>query len=212
MKSVLGLLLVIALSFGAFSIWRTQAGSLKLGDDLMQDKPINKPVATFAGGCFWCLESEYRSRDGVLFTRVGYMGGKNDNPTYNQVSSGTTNHAEVVEITYDPEQVTYEELVRYFLTSAHDPTQLNRQGVDVGTQYRSAIFYHSKEQEDIARKIIAELEAEKYYSNDIVTQVVPAETFWEGENYHQQYYEKYEDENGQPHIRVMLKKQKLLVK
>ena len=155
---------------------------------------------------FWCVESEFRTMNGVLYTRVGYMGGETDRPRYRAVATGETGHAEVVEITYDPDKISYKDLITFFLTKAHDPTQLNKQGVDVGTQYRSEIFYHDDEQKQIAEEIIASLN-EGEYDGKIVTKVSPAETFWMGEDYHQQYYEKYEQERGQIHPRVYFKRQ-----
>jgi peptide-methionine (S)-S-oxide reductase len=178
------------------------------GPDLMDTKPEGYPVATFAGGCFWCTESEYRAQAGVLFTRVGYTGGHMDNPKYEDTHDSKSGHAEAVEITFDPKKTSFEKLVRYFMTEAHDPTQLNRQGPDTGTQYRSAIFYHDDEQKKIAEDVIRELTAAKKYKDPIVTEVVPATKFWEAEDYHQQYYEKYEAKTGQPHINDLLKRQK----
>ncbi len=172
----------------------------------MSEKPEGYPVATFAGGCFWCTESEYRALDGVLYTRVGYMGGQTDNPTYRDITTGKTGHAEVVEVTFDPAKISFAVLTEFFLTKAHDPTQLNRQGVDVGTQYRSAIFPANEAQEEAAKAVIKKVDESGHYDDPIVTTIEPLSTFWEGEDYHQQYYEKYQEENGVPHIRVMLKK------
>lgn len=182
------------------------------GEDLMSEKPETYPIAMLAGGCFWCLESEFRAKDGVLYTRVGYIGGKTKNPDYRSITTGQTGHAEAVEITFDPEKITYEELIRYFLAAAHDPTQLNRQGVDVGTQYRSEIFYYSDEQKQTAEDMIKAINAEKLYSSPIVTKVSEADTFWLGEDYHQQYYEKYEQQKGSIHPRVIYKKNKKKLK
>ncbi len=168
---------------------------------LRSEKPAGYPVATFAGGCFWCVEHTMLKREGVLYTRVGYTGGTLDHPTYEQVSTGDTGHAEAVEITYDPKIVSYPDLVRYFMTTAHDPTQKNRQGVDVGTQYRSAIFTHSATQAKEAKDVIAALNTDR----KIVTEVTPATTFWQAEDYHQRYYDTYEKVNGRKHIRVLLK-------
>ena len=176
------------------------------GDDLMTEKPEAYPTAMLAGGCFWCLESEFRAKDGVLYTRVGYIGGHTESPDYRSVTTGRTGQAEAVEITFDPEKITYKELIRYFLSAAHDPTQLNHQGVDVGTQYRSEIFYYSAEQKQTAENMIQAINAEKLYNSPIVTQVSQAGTFWLGEDYHQQYYEKYERQNGSIHPRVIYKK------
>ncbi|MCX7717900.1 MAG: peptide-methionine (S)-S-oxide reductase MsrA [Candidatus Sumerlaeaceae bacterium] len=145
--------------------------------------------ATFGAGCFWGVEAAFRRVKGVTATAVGYMGGTKDNPTYKEVCTDTTGHAEVVEVTYDPAQVSYEDLLKVFWDS-HDPTQLNRQGPDIGTQYRSVIFYHSPEQEAAARASLAALEKAKRFRRPIVTQVEPASTFWRAEEYHQQYLEK----------------------
>lgn len=176
----------------------------------MSEKPEGYPIATFAGGCFWCTESEFRALDGVLFTEVGYMGGTLDNPTYRDITIGTTGHAEIIQITYDAEKINYRDLTAFFFTQAHDPTQLNRQGVDKGTQYRSAVFYHDAEQKQIAEEVIAKLTEEKRFKKPIVTTLEEASTFWPGEDYHQQYYEKYAEETGKDHIRVVLKKAKKL--
>ena len=145
--------------------------------------------ATFAAGCFWGVEACFQQLPGVLSTAVGYEGGKLDNPTYNDVCTDRTGHAEAVEIDYDPAKITYERLLEEFF-SLHDPTQLNRQGPDWGAQYRSVVFFHSPEQEAAAKAFIARLTEEKRYSRPIVTQVVHAETFWRAEEYHQRYLEK----------------------
>lgn len=142
-------------------------------------------LATFAGGCFWCLDAAYRQLDGVLDVKAGYMGGKTLNPAYEQVCTGETGHAEVVQITYDPARISYSSLLEWFW-KLHDPTQLNRQGDDIGTQYRSAIFYHSPEQEQEAK---ASLAAEQsFWDTPIATIIQQAEQFWPAEDYHQDYY------------------------
>lgn len=205
MKYILTIALTIIIAAFAYPVL-AGAGLLKQGQDLMETKPENYPSVTFAGGCFWCTESEFRGIDGVLFTRVGYMGGELKNPTYQDITTGRTGHAEVIEVTYDPKKTSFKDLTRFFLTKAHDPTQLNRQGVDVGTQYRSAIFYADEEQKKIAAELIQEIDAEGIYDKPIVTTLEPLSTFWLGEGYHQQYYEKYKEEKGQDHIRVILKK------
>ena len=174
----------------------------------METKPKGYPTATFAGGCFWCTESEYRAINGVLHTRVGYMGGDLKNPTYQDITTGRTGHAEVVQVTYDPKKLPYKDLVEFFLVKAHDPTQLNRQGVDVGTQYRSAIFYADEAEKQAAQDVIQYVTDMKIYRKPIVTTLEPLSTFWDGEEYHQQYYEKYEQQNSVPHIRVIMKKGK----
>ena len=145
--------------------------------------------ATFGAGCFWGVEAAFRSVKGVVSTQVGYSGGRTSAPTYEQVCSGRTGHAEAVEVTYDPTQVSYDDLLRVFWEN-HDPTTPNRQGPDVGEQYRSAIFVHSPEQEVAAKASAAALEAEKRFRRPIVTQIVPAGPFYRAEEYHQQYLEK----------------------
>jgi peptide-methionine (S)-S-oxide reductase len=145
--------------------------------------------ATFAAGCFWGVEAAFRQIDGVSSTRVGYTGGDLENPTYKDVCGDRTGHAEAVEVDYDPAKVKYDDLLQVFWEN-HDPTQLNRQGPDHGSQYRSAIFYHSPEQEQAARASKEKLEKSDRFSRSIVTQIVPAVTFYEAEDYHQQYLEK----------------------
>lgn len=142
--------------------------------------------ATFAAGCFWGVEEAFRTLDGVLETAVGYMGGNVDNPTYQLVCNGETGHAEVVDLTFDPEVVGYQQLLEKFWAK-HNPTCLNFQGWDVGTQYRSVIFYHSEEQRRLAVHSKAELDASDKYSDPIVTEITPAGPFWRAEEYHQQY-------------------------
>lgn len=144
-------------------------------------------AATLAGGCFWCLEAVYQNLRGVEKVESGYMGGFVDNPTYKQVCNGNTGHAEVVQITFNPETVSFKELLEVFFV-IHDPTTLNRQGADVGTQYRSAIFYHSEEQKETAENVIAELTAEGVWSDPIVTEITPLDKFYVAEDYHQNYY------------------------
>lgn len=144
-------------------------------------------TATLAGGCFWCLEAVYDQVKGVKDVVSGYTGGHVANPTYERVCSGKTGHAEAVQITFDPEQVSYRELLEIFF-SIHDPTTLNRQGADVGTQYRSAIFYHSEEQRQIAEQLVRELTEQKVFRDPIVTEIVPATTFYPAEDYHQEYF------------------------
>lgn len=145
--------------------------------------------ATFAGGCFWCIEAVFNQVNGVVSAISGYTGGKTENPTYRDVSYNETGHAEAVEVTFDPSIITYEELLEIFW-HIHNPTTLNRQGADVGTQYRSAIFYHSEEQKQQAEASKAKIEAEKLYSDPIVTEIVPAPKFYVAEDYHQEYFKK----------------------
>ena len=145
--------------------------------------------ATFAAGCFWGVEATFRQIPGVTSTQVGYIGGKTENPTYKEVCTDSTGHAEAVEVDYDPAKVPYEDLLKVFWEN-HDPTQVNRQGPDWGTQYRTAIFYHSPEQQEAELKSKEVLENAHRYSKPIATQIVPAVTFYPAEDYHQQYLEK----------------------
>ena len=147
----------------------------------------NLETATLAGGCFWCVEAVFDSLVGVEDVVSGYSGGHTDNPTYQQVCSETTGHAEVVQVKFDPSQLTFKELLQVYFT-VHDPTTLNRQGNDVGSSYRSAIFFHSEEQKQIAGEVIAEINAEKMYDKPIVTEVTAFERFWPAEDYHQEYF------------------------
>lgn len=143
--------------------------------------------ATLAGGCFWCLEAVYVELRGVAKVVSGYAGGHMPNPSYERVCGGNTGHAEVVQITFDPKVVSYRELLEVFFT-IHDPTTLNRQGADVGTQYRSAIFYHDADQHRIAQEVIAEITAARLWSKPIVTQLAPLDVFYPAEAYHQNYF------------------------
>lgn len=145
--------------------------------------------ATFAAGCFWGVEESFYDEPGVVATRVGYTGGTLENPTYQQVCSGTTGHAEAVEVTFDPAKMSYEQLLKIFWQS-HDPTQLDRQGPDIGSQYRSAIFYHTDEQRTLAEASREALDLSGRYQRSVVTEVVPANTFWQAEEYHQKYHKK----------------------
>ncbi|MCI0427294.1 MAG: peptide-methionine (S)-S-oxide reductase MsrA [Nitrospiraceae bacterium] len=148
---------------------------------------IRLDIATLAGGCFWCLEAVYDQMKGVIAVESGYMGGQVDHPTYEAVCSGRTGHAEAVRITFDPTVVSYRELLEVFFV-IHDPTTLNRQGHDAGTQYRSAIFYHAPDQKQIAEEVIAAVTKEKFYANQIVTEITPAGAWYEAEPYHQEYF------------------------
>lgn len=165
------------------------------------NQPVHdQEVATLAGGCFWCLEAVYDELKGVKDVVSGYMGGATQNPSYREVCSGRTGHAEVVELTFDPQVVSFKELLEVFFT-IHDPTTLNRQGADVGTQYRSAIFYHSPEQKTTAEQVIAEINAEKIWNGSIVTEVTPSKTFYPAEDYHQDYFE---NNSLQPYCRAVV--------
>jgi len=145
--------------------------------------------ATFGAGCFWGVEDAFRKLEGVVSTRVGYAGGDFDHPSYQDVCSGVTGHAEVVEVTYNPAITSYTDLLDLFW-NIHDPTTRNRQGPDIGAQYRSVIFYHNAEQEKLARESKEKLNASGRYPEKIVTEILPAPTFWKAEDYHQQYLEK----------------------
>lgn len=156
----------------------------------MTTPPNGLAQATLAGGCFWCLEATFERLRGVDAVKSGYAGGARPNPTYEQVCTGVTGHAEVVQVTYDPREITYRDLLEVFFT-IHDPTQLNRQGPDVGTQYRSAIFPHTPEQEAEARAVIEALSRDSVYDLPIVTTVEPNATFWPAESNHDRYYRRH---------------------
>jgi peptide-methionine (S)-S-oxide reductase len=159
-----------------------------------------KEVATLGGGCFWCLEAVFDDLKGVEDVVSGYAGGEVRNPTYRQVCNGDTGHAEVVQVTFDPAVVSFKEILEVFFT-IHDPTTLNRQGADVGTQYRSAIFYHTPEQRTTAQQVIDELNAARIWGKPIVTEVTPLETFYPAEDYHQEYFER---NGGQPYCQLVI--------
>ena len=153
----------------------------------------NLEVATLAAGCFWCTEAAFNIIKGVERIEPGYTGGTIINPTYEEVSTGTTGHAEAAQIYFDPKVITYKEILEVFFTM-HDPTSLNRQGADIGTQYRSAIFYHNQQQKETAQKLIAELAREGIWDKPIVTEIVPLKTFYSAETYHKDYYKKHPKE------------------
>ena len=146
-------------------------------------------LVTLAGGCFWCLEAVYDELNGVMDVVSGYSGGQVSNPSYKAVCTGETGHAEVVQVTFNPGLISYRELLEVFFT-IHDPTTLNRQGADVGTQYRSAIYYHNPEQKAIAEQVIHEMENEKVWAKPIVTELTPFDTFYTAEEYHQEYFKR----------------------
>ena len=189
MKKIIPYLIVIALPLLAFTFIKTR-------NNTKQKTQLKEPVAkkgkmdtaTFAAGCFWCTEAQFSQLKGVKEVISGFAGGHVKNPTYEEVCTGTTGHAEACNIIYDPSVISYDELLAAFFT-AHDPTQLNRQGNDVGTQYRSAIFYHNAAQEKKADYYIKKLNEAKAYKNNIVTEVTPYKVFYKAENYHQAFYE-----------------------
>jgi peptide-methionine (S)-S-oxide reductase len=156
--------------------------------------------ATLAGGCFWCLEAVFKDLRGVERVVSGYAGGDSHNPTYQQVCAGITGHAEVVQVTFDPQVVTFREILEVFF-SIHDPTTLNRQGADVGTQYRSAIYYNSPEQKSIAEELIEELNSSNIWNDPIVTEVEPLKEFYKAEDYHQDYFE---NNPSQPYCQMVV--------
>ena len=167
---------------------------------MAQNDNMGREVATLGGGCFWCLEAVFADLKGVERVVSGYAGGTMPNPTYAQVSSGRTGHAEVVQITFDPEVLSYRELLDVYF-SIHDPTTLNRQGAEVGTQYRSAIFYHGPEQKAVAEDLIKGLNASGEYRSPLVTQLLPAPTFYPAEEYHQRYFQK---NTNQPYCQMVV--------
>ena len=164
-----------------------------------------KESVSFGAGCFWCVEATFERLDGVLNVESGYQGGKTENPNYKEVCAGTTGHAEVVKVTYDPAKLPFEQLVDWFF-KMHDPTTLNRQGADVGSQYRSAIYYTNDQQKQIAEKVKAKVDASGKYENPIVTEIAPAELFYRAEDYHQDYFDNNPYAGYSLYIRSKLKK------
>jgi peptide-methionine (S)-S-oxide reductase len=169
-----------------------------MSNDMNAD--LKSETATLAGGCFWCVEAVFDDLRGVESVVSGYTGGEVERPTYNQVCAGTTGHAEAVQIKFDPSVVSFREILEVFFT-VHDPTTLNRQGADVGTQYRSAIFYHTPEQKEIAARTIAALEGEKLWDAPVVTEIVPLTEFYPAEDYHQEYFQ---NNPNQPYCRAVV--------
>ncbi|HHT9112268.1 MAG TPA: peptide-methionine (S)-S-oxide reductase MsrA [Candidatus Wunengus sp. YC65] len=159
-----------------------------------------KEVIMLGGGCFWCIEAVFEELHGVVQVESGYSGGRVDDPTYEQVCTGTTGHAEVVQVTFGPKTISLKEILEVFFT-VHDPTTLNRQGADVGTQYRSVIFYRSEEQNTLAEQVIREIQKAKLWNAPIVTEIVPFKAFYNAEEYHQEYYKK---NPGQAYCRIVI--------
>ncbi len=168
-----------------FSIATSQVKSITKGKKMEQ----RSEVVTLGAGCFWCVEAVYQQLEGVEKVESGYSGGTVKNPTYEQVCSGRTGHAEVIQVTFDPEKITFKELLEVFFRT-HNPTTLNKQGADAGTQYRSAIFYHSNEQKTIAEQVKKETDAAKIWDDPVVTEIAPFTEFFKAEEYHQNYYEQ----------------------
>ena len=171
-----------------------------MNTNTQQPNGTNTEIATLGGGCFWCLEAVYDQLRGVVSVESGYAGGHVENPSYRAVCTGNTGHAEVVQVTFRPDEVSYGELLQVFFT-IHDPTTLNRQGADVGTQYRSVIFYHTPEQQRVAEEVIDEITADGVWNDPIVTEVKPLPAFFVAEAYHQEYYE---NNAGQPYCQVVI--------
>ncbi len=164
--------------------------------------PAQTDTATFANGCFWCTEAIFEQLDGVISAVSGYTGGKTENPTYKEVTTGNTGHAECLQIVYDPSKISYDELLEVFWET-HDPTTLNRQGADVGTQYRSAIFYHNEAQKQKAEKYKTELDKSGAFDNPIVTEITAFTKFYRAEDYHQEYFEN--NENSNPYCKIVIR-------
>lgn len=165
----------------------TEQGKVKFETVKKENMEKGIDTATFGGGCFWCVEAIYQELNGVVSVTSGYSGGQRENPTYEQVCSGASGHAEVIQIGYDPSKISFDELLEVFWT-VHDPTTLNRQGADVGTQYRSVVFYHNNEQKKLTEKYKAALNASGAWSNPVVTEILPISKFYPAEKYHQEYY------------------------
>src|SRR5687767_6194563 len=204
------LLLSTALfAFTAFSSCynppRTTTNLLMDNSITMNEDPsiaVKTDTATFANGCFWCTEAIFEQLEGVMSAVSGYTGGKTENPNYKDVTSGETGHAECLQITYDPQKISFDELLEVFWET-HDPTTLNRQGADVGTQYRSGIFYHNEEQKETAEKYKKELDKSGAFDRPIVTEITPFTKFYPAENYHQQYFEN--NENSNPYCTIVIR-------
>ncbi|WPQ61959.1 peptide-methionine (S)-S-oxide reductase MsrA [Chitinophaga sancti] len=178
---------LLALTFVACA--QSKTSNEQVPGDIKVSKDLKTETATFGGGCFWCTEAQFQYLDGVLKVESGFSGGTVKNPSYEEVCTGTTGHAEVIQVTYDPAKVSYEELLKAFWT-AHDPTQLNRQGNDVGTQYRSVIFYHNEEQHKLAELYKDKLDKSGAYDKPVVTEIAPFTKFYKAEDYHQDYYKQ----------------------
>lgn len=189
------------LTFALISCAKESKSNTKTNGEMMMMTNAKLDTATFGAGCFWCVEAVFQRLKGVQSVTSGYSGGSVDNPTYKEVCSGTTGHAEVCQIAFDPQQIGYVDLLQAFFSS-HDPTTLNRQGNDEGTQYRSAIFYHNEEQKRLAEKVKKELNDAKAFENPIVTEIAPFKKFYKAEDYHQNYY----NENGnQPYCAFVIR-------
>lgn len=178
------------------SMTENSAGPAPIGNSVALD------TATFANGCFWCTEAIFQQLEGVSSAVSGYTGGKTKNPGYKEVCTGETGHAEALQIVYDPKKISFDELLEVFWET-HDPTTLNQQGADIGTQYRSGIFYHTQEQKEKAEKYKAELDKSGAFDKPIVTEITPFSVFYRAENYHQEYFEN--NENTNPYCKIVIR-------
>jgi methionine-S-sulfoxide reductase len=202
------LLILITTQVQATETWMLKDWRYKPHAGILKEKPDGYPHLTVAGGCFWCVESEFRRLEGVLFTEAGYAGGKIEDATYGKVSTGTTQHREVVQITFDPAIISYSQLVEFFMTQAHDPTQKNGQGPNIGFQYSSAIYAEGEQQRKEAERVIENLKNARAFRNEIATAIEPYTTYVRAEDYHQGYYEAYEEKTGDKHINILIKEEK----
>lgn len=193
MKKMIGLLTLITISCQSKEKEQEQLIS-EIKEPIKMEVEKGLEIATFGGGCFWCTEAIFLELDGVKKVESGYTGGKTENPTYEEVSTGTTGHAEATQITFDPNKISFGELLEIFFAT-HDPTTLNRQGADIGTQYRSEIFYHNEEQKKEAEDYIKLLDRENTFGKPVVTKVSPAGKFYVAENYHQNYYARNKEKS-----------------
>ncbi|KAF5064446.1 Peptide methionine sulfoxide reductase MsrA [anaerobic digester metagenome] len=180
---------VLLLLPGSLLLTSCQAATYDIPENMMMTQSEKTETATFGSGCFWCSEAIFQLLKGVIKVEPGYSGGARANPTYEQVSSGATGHAEVIQVTYNPEIISFEELLEVFW-STHDPTTLNRQGADVGTQYRSVIFYHNEQQRQLAETYKARLDSSGAWRNPIVTEISPYKAFYPAESYHHDYFNR----------------------
>jgi peptide-methionine (S)-S-oxide reductase len=197
LRFFVGMLLVVGLSFGYVWMQDQPTKGISIEEMPMSD---NVEIATLGAGCFWCVEAVFQDVKGVHKVESGYTGGQVDNPTYKQICTGTTGHAEVAQVTFDPSVISFEDILMIFWHT-HDPTTLNRQGNDAGTQYRSAIFYHSDQQKEIAEKSKTETEASDLWPNSIVTEVTALEVYYPAEDYHQNYFN---DNPNQPYCMMVI--------
>ncbi len=196
--AVIGLAAIVAMGFVSLNYYRHQGNPAMIAE--RKELPDGCEFATLGGGCFWCLEAPFELLKGVARVESGYTGGAMKNPTYRDICTGKTDHAEVVQIAFDPKVISYREILEVFFV-IHDPTTLNRQGADAGTQYRSVVFYHNAEQKQITEKVIAEMDAQKVWDRPIVTQVAPLEVFYRAEDYHQGYFRA---NPGQPYCQAVV--------